>query len=196
MGATPAGTGRDRGPLGLARAWVEVLLHPRRFFRTRVVAGEQAPGLFFALSVVAVEEATRFALVDGAVPVMAGPPALSFALALGVAVLLVAPAALHLVAAVATLALAVLAEQRAGVSQTVQVVGYATAPCALAGLPIPELRLICVGYGTVLLVVGLAEVHRLDTGRAALAAAVPAVLTFGVAFRGFGAAAALAGRVG
>ena len=192
----PPTTGRSRGPVGLGRAWVQLMTHPRRFFSTRVVPGDQAPGLVFAISVVAVEEAVRFLSVPGAAPVFAGRPALSFVLGLGLAVLLIAPAALHLIAAVATLGLALVADRRAGVSETVQVVGYATAPCVVAGLPFPELRVACASYGSFLLLVGLAEVHRLDAGRAVAVGLVPAVLTFGVGFRGLAAASELVGRIG
>jgi hypothetical protein len=191
--------GRDRGPVALGRAWLEVLVRPRRFFRVGVAPGDQAPGLVFGAAVVLVAEATRFALVEGAAPVFRGRPVASAVLALALAVVLVAPAALHLTAAVVTVELATLtrlvgfAPDRGGVSETVQVLAYAAAPCALAGAPIPGLRVACAAYGTVLLVVGFAVVHRLSVPRAALAAVVPAALVFGYGFRGFAAASALLG---
>lgn len=191
--------GRDRGPVALVRAWLEVLVRPGRFFRVGIAPGDQAPGLVFGAMVVLVEEATRFALVDGATPVFGGRPVASAALALALAVVLVAPAALHLTAAVVTAELAVLtrlagfAPDRGGVSETVQVLAYAAAPCALAGPAIPGLRVACTAYGTVLLVVGFAVVHRLSVPRASLAAVVPAALVFGYGFRGFEAAATLLG---
>lgn len=180
--------GRDRGPAALACAWVEVLVRPRRFFRAAVAPGDQAPGLVFAMAVVLVAEATRYALVPDAHPVVAGAPRLSAALFLGATVLLVAPAALHLVAALQTLLLLPFASDRGGVSETVQVIAYASAPCALAGPPVPELRALCAAYGAWLLVVGLREVHGLSTRRAAVLGAPPAVLVFGYGFRGFAAA--------
>ena len=102
-----AGDGRPRGPVGLARSWAAVLTGPRRFFRDAVVPGEQATALLFAMAVIAVEEATRFALVGpgDAYPVVGGLALLSAVLWLGLAVLVVAPAALHLVAAVQTVLL-------------------------------------------------------------------------------------------
>ncbi|WP_152041038.1 YIP1 family protein [Salinigranum salinum] len=186
------GAGRERGPIGLGRAWVDVLVHPRRFFRTGVVPGDQAPGLVFAVVVALVYVATRFLLVPGSVPAIQGGPALSALLALLAVGLLVAPATLHLTAAVQTLLLMVLVRDRAGVSETVQTIAYATAPCALAGVPVPELRAVCALYGTFLLLVGLAEVHGTTLTRAAVAGVLPGSLVFGYAFGGFGAIVAVA----
>ena len=186
--------GRDRGPRALARAWVEVLLRPHRFFRAGVAPGDQAPGLTFAMTVVLVEEASRLALSPGAIPAVAGGRLLSAVLVVAVAVLVVTPAALHLLAAVQTLPLLVLAHDRAGVSETVQVLAYASAPCVLAGVPLPGVRVAATAYGTVLLAIGLGTVHGLGRRRAALAAAVPAALLFGYGFRGFDALATLLGR--
>lgn len=176
------------------RAWLEVLVRPRQFFRQRIVPGEQASGLGFAVAVVAVEEASRLVLVPDAVPPVAGGPVISAVLAVGLATLLVTPVALHLVAALQTLLLRPVVHDRAGVSTTVQVVAYAAAPCALAGIPVPGLRVACAVYGTVLLVLGLATVHRTTLLRAALAGAVPSALVFGYGFRGFGALIDLLGR--
>lgn len=191
--------GRARGPVGLVRAWGEVLVRPRRFFRVGVAPGDQAPGLAFAAAVVLVEEASRFALVEGAYPVFGGRPLASAALALAVAVVLVAPAVLHLTAALVTVLLAVatwladFAPDRGGVSETVQVLAYAAAPCALAGPAVPALRVVCTAYATVLLVVGLSTVHDLSVPRGVAVAVLPAAVVFGYGFRGFGAAAALLG---
>ncbi len=183
--------GRDRGPVALARAWLEVLVRPRRFFKTGVAPGDQAPGLVFVGTVVAIEEATRFALVPGAYPVIAGRRFASGLLALIIAVGLIAPLALHLTAAIQTLSLIPLTGDRAGVSETVQIIAYATAPCVFAGAPIPALRVACVLYGAALLVIGTAEVHDIALGRAALATVLPGIFVFGYAFRGFAAAEAL-----
>lgn len=189
-GEAPGG-GRAPGPRGLARTWAEVLLRPGRCFRTRVAPGDQAAGLTFAMTVVAVEEATRLALVPGAVPALAGGRFVSAALVVGLATVLVAPLGLHLVAAVQTLLLRPLVADRAGVGETVQVLAYAAAPCVLAGPPVPALRVVCAAYGSWLLVVGLATVHGTTRGRAALAGAIPAAVVFGYGFRGFGALADL-----
>src|SRR6056297_2097526 len=97
--------GRNRGPAALARAWVEVLVNPRRFFERGIAPGDQAPGLVFAVAVVLAEEATRFALVPGAAPTFGGRPALSAAFGLALAALFVAPAVLHLTAALQTVLL-------------------------------------------------------------------------------------------
>ena len=179
--------GRDRGPVALARAWAEVLVRPRQFFRGAVAPGDQAPGLVFAMVVVLVEEATRFALVPGAVPTLGDSPALATVFGLAVATLFVAPAALHLTAALQTVLLMALAPDRGGISETVQVVAYATAPCVFAGIPSPTLRTVCAVYGAVLFFVGLHEVHDLSAPRTFLAGVIPAALVFGYAFRGFAA---------
>ena len=186
--------GRDRGPRALARAWLEVLLRPRRFFRAGVAPGDQAPGLTFAMAVVLVEEATRLALSPEAVPALTGSRPVSAVLVVAVAVLIVTPAALHLVAALQTLALMALVDDRAGISETVQVLAYASAPCVLAGVPSPTVRVAATAYGAALLVVGLGTVHRTVRGRAALAAAVPAAIVFGYGFRGFSALGTLLAR--
>lgn len=183
--------GRDRGARAVARAWFEVTTAPSRFFRTGVAPGDQAPGLTFAMLVVLVEELTRFALIENAYPVVAGQPALSGALWLGVAVLLVAPAGLHLLAAIETVLLAALAPERAGVSETVQVFGYATAPCLFAGVPSPLVRAVCGAYAFALLVVGIGTVHDVSPRRATVLALVPGAIAYGYGFRAFGAIVAV-----
>lgn len=188
------GGGRARGPRALLRAWVEVVVRPRRFFRVAVAPGDQAPGLAFAMAVVLVSESSRLALAPGAVPPLVGSRALSAVIVVAVAVIIVTPAVLHLVAAVATLVLVAVADDRRGVSETVQVLAYAAAPCALAGLPLPAVRVVATAYGTYLLVVGFETVHGVGGRRAAIVAAVPAALVFGYGFRGFDAVATLLAR--
>ncbi len=179
--------GRPRGAAGFARAWLSVLVRPRRFFREAVVPGEQAPGLLFAMAVVAVAETSRLLLVADAVPLDFGPPALSAAFWLGAAVLLVTPAVLHLVAALQTVLLVPFVDERGGVSETVQVLGYATAPCALAGVPSPELRALVAIWGFVLLAFGVREVHGPRFEPSVALAAIPGAIVFGYGFRGFAA---------
>lgn len=183
--------GRDRGAAALARAWVEALVRPRRLFRSAVAPGDQAPGLAFGAAVVFVAEGTRALLVPDIYPVLAGQPLVSTVFWLTIAVVLVAPAALHLTAALQTVLLLAFVDDRAGVSETVQVIAYAAAPCALAGIPSPTVRTAAAGYGAVLLIVGLAEVHEISLPKAAVLGALPATLVFGYGFRGFGSAARL-----
>ena len=190
---TPSG-GRERGPAGLLRAWVEVMVRPRRFFRNGVAPGDQAPGLVFAVAVALAHVAVRFAFDPGAVPVIANRPTASLAFALLVAALIAAPLALHLTAALQTILLIALSalgvvSERAGVSQTVQAVAYATAPCALSGAPVPIVQALAAAYGFALLAVGIATVHGLSLPRATVATALPGVLVFGYGFRGFAAVA-------
>ncbi|WP_254545193.1 YIP1 family protein [Halomarina pelagica] len=185
--------GRERGPVGLLRAWVAVQIAPRRFFERGVVPGDQAPGLVFAVAVALCHLAVRFAFDPGQVPTIAGRPTASIVFVLLVAALIGAPLALHLTAAVQTLLLVALVPERAGIGQTVQVIAYATAPCALSGAPIPALRLLAAVYGVVLLVVGMAVVHDVSLPRSALVTALPALLVFGVGYQGVGAVEALTG---
>ncbi|GAB6862961.1 YIP1 family protein [Haloplanus litoreus] len=180
--------GRDRGPRGIARAWVEVVVRPRRFFSHGVAPGDQAPGLVFAV-VMAVAYTLGLALFD---PVrFPATGALRAAVVVLLVALLIAPAVLHLLAALQTLTLMVTVRDRAGVSETVQIIAYATAPCPLAAVPIPGLRVVCCLYGAALLVVGIGVVHGTTTGRATLAAALPATLLFGYGFGGVDALLAL-----
>ncbi|WP_436932385.1 YIP1 family protein [Halosimplex halobium] len=185
--------GRDRGAVALARAWAEVLIRPRRLFRSGVAPGDQAPGLVFAGAVVLVEELTRVATGAAAYPVLSGRPTLSTVLFLALAVVLVAPAALHLTAALQTLILIAAAPDRAGVSETVQVIAYAAAPCVFAGLPYPGVRVAATAYASVLLAVGVSDVHSVSLPKAAALTAVPAALVFGYGFRGFAALSELTG---
>lgn len=188
----PSG-GRDRGPVALLRAWVEVLLRPHQFFRAGVAPGDQGPGLVFVATVVLIEEGTRLALVEDAAPVVAGRPLASRVLVLALVVVLVAPLVLHLIAAIQTLLLIPFVSDRAGISETVQAIAYATAPCVLAGVPISALRVTCGAYGAVLLAIGISRVHGTSLARAATVSAIPSALVFGYGFRGFAAAAALFG---
>ncbi|WP_224268810.1 YIP1 family protein [Haloprofundus salinisoli] len=189
--------GRDRGPRGLARAWVEVLIRPRRFFRNGVAPGDQAPGLVFGVLVALCFVGGMLAFSSGTVlgtelvPLVADSRAATSLLVLLVVALFVAPATLHLTAALQTVLLVLTVRDRAGVSETVQTIAYATAPCVLAGVPIPELRVVCALYGAGLLAIGISEIHRTSLLRAALVSAIPSVLVFGYAFRGLAPLVAL-----
>lgn len=191
---TPSG-GRGRGPRGLLRAWVEVLVRPRRFFRTGVAPGDQAPGLTFFVAVVLCAEATRYALEPGSYPSLPVSEPLAAIFLLSLVGALVAPLALHAVAALQTLALGLTVPDRAGVSQTVQVLAYATAPCAVAGLPVPALRVACAAYGAALLILGLSVVHETSLARAVAAGVIPAAAVFGYGFCGFASLAAIGSSI-
>lgn len=189
--------GRERGPRGLARAWVEVLVRPRRFFRNGVSPGDQAPGLTFTIVVAAVFVGGRVLLAPetlstyGRVVAATGRVYLSAGIVVGAACFLVAPLVLHLAAALCTLALIPLVEDRGGVGETVQVIGYATAPVVFAAVPIPAVQFLAATYGTALLVVGIAVVHGISIPRAVLAGALPALFVFGFAVGGISAFEAL-----
>lgn len=178
----------------LVRSWGRVLVSPREFFRTGIRPGEQAPGLLFAMGVVLLAETLRLLAVSDPIPVVGGSTVLSAVLWLSVSVLFLTPAALHLIAALQTVLLIPVTNERAGVSETVQVLGYSSAPCVFAGLPVPEVRLLVGGYASALLVVGLAEIHDLGLQRSLLVGFVPASLAFGYGFRAFDALGTLLAR--
>lgn len=187
------GGGRERGPRAIVRAWIEVLVRPRRFFRVGVAPGDQAPGLVFAVCVVAVASLLRLALagetvVGTAYPTLGGQRLLSISLVFSILVALVAPLMLHLVAALQTVLLLPFAPDRGGVSETVQVISYACAPCVLVGVPVPTVQAFAAGYGVVLLAIGISEVHSISLTRATALCALPAAAVFGIGFGGFEAA--------
>ncbi|MES3517734.1 MAG: YIP1 family protein [Natronomonas sp.] len=184
--------GRDRGPRGLLRAWIEVSIRPRRFFENGIAPGDQAPGLIFAMCVTAVYLGGRLVFAPETLPSFGGS-ILTAAIVLGVGCVLVAPLALHLAAAIQTLALIPIADDRAGVSETVQVVGYAVAPCVFVAVPVPAIQLFAAAYGFCLLVVGLVVVHGISVPRAVLSAVVPGLFVFGLAFGGIGSLESLLG---
>ena len=183
--------GRDRGLLPLIRAWIEVLVRPRRFFRVGIAPGDQAPGLTFAITVALVYVFLRLTFDPGSLPSFALDSLPATALFVTLVSLILAPTILHLLSAAQTLALIALVRERGGVSQTVQVIAYATAPCVVAALPIPALRVGCAVYAAVLLIVGLSIVHETPPGRALAAGAVPATVLFGYVFGGIPAAIAI-----
>lgn len=182
-------TGRERGPRGILRAWVELLVRPRRFFARGVAPGDQGPGITFAILVVLIAEGSRILAFGGGFPVLGGQPVASgivWVLLLGV---LVVPAGVHLIAALQTVILAVADEGAGGVSETVQVICYAVAPAVFLGIPNVWVRSLLVLWGGALLVVGMAVVHDIRIRRAVPIAAVPAVFVFGWGFDGTAALA-------
>jgi hypothetical protein len=140
--------------------------------------------LTFAVSVALVYLVTRFVFAPSSVPLDVGRPVVSAGLSLLVAGVIIAPLTLHLASALQTVLLMATVRERAGVSETVQVVAYATAPCVFAGLPVPVVRLVCTGWGFILLVLGVATVHGISVWRALLAVFIPGLLVFGYAFGG------------
>jgi len=174
--------GRERGPLGLVRAWAEILARPRRFFARKVAPGDQAPGLTFAAAVILVAEITRMAVVPDAYPVVAAQPAASAVLWLLALVVLVMPAGIHLTAALQTLILIGAVEERAGVSETVQVICYALAPIAFLGVPNVWVQAAVALWAVGLLAVGMAVVHDIPLPTALAVIALPALVLVGYGF--------------
>ncbi len=176
--------GRERGPVALGRAWVEVLLRPRAFFRQKVAPGDQAPGLTFAAAVVFAAEVGRLATVSNGYPVVADQPVASAVLWLLAIVVLVMPAGIHLTAALQTVVLIGTVDERAGVSETVQVICYSLAPLALLGVPSLWVEVAVVLWSGGLFVLGMAIVHDTSLPRAVVVAAIPGVLLLGFGFGG------------
>ena len=194
--------GRARGLRALVRAWIETLIRPRRLFANGVAPGDQAPALTFAVSVAAVYALGWIAADPGAVPGIVASAPVSAAILFLVVVVLAAPVGLHLTAAVATLSVILASVEydgglalrdRGGVSETVQVVAYASSPMALAGPPIPLLRVVCGAYAAVLLLIGFRIVHRTTLVRTLVAGVPPAVLGYGVGYRVVAAVRSLIG---
>ena len=156
------------------RNWIDIIIRPKWFFEKKIKSGSQSEGLIFAMGVVGVEEGSRLILMDSNY----------FFISLGIVVLIVTPILLHIVAAIQTLLLRIGAKNRKGIGSTVQVIGYSIAPCVFAGLTIPPLRFLCAAYGSVLLVIGLKEVHDISLKRALVIATIPAIIIFGYLFRG------------
>ncbi|MFB6071573.1 MAG: YIP1 family protein [Halobacterium sp.] len=184
--------GRERGLWGLAKSFTQVLVNPGGFFREAVSPGDQAPGLAFGMTVVLLEESTRLALHPAAALDFPTADWLAALLTVALAVLLVTPAAIHALSAVQTLALVAVAPDRGGVSETVQVIAYAAAPCVLAGVGVPAVTAIATLWSFALLVYGTSVVHEISLPRAFAAAVVPGALAFGSGFGGIAAAEALA----
>jgi len=144
--------GRARGPRALVRAWIEALVQPRRLFANGVAPGDQAPALTFAVAVAAAYALGWIVSDPSVVPGIVLSVPVSAVILFLVVVVLVAPVGLHLTAAVATLSVILASVEydggltlrdRGGVSETVQAVAYASSPMALAGPPIPTLRVVC-----------------------------------------------------
>jgi hypothetical protein len=176
--------GRERGPVAIVRAWAEILLRPRAFFSRKVAPGDQAPGLTFAAAVVLAAELTRLAVTPDAYPVVAGQPAASAVLWLLALVVLLMPAGIHLTAALQTLILIGTVEERAGVSETVQVICYALAPLAFLGVPSVWVQALVVLWTGGLFAYGVAVVHDIPVPKALLVVAVPALILVGYGFGG------------
>lgn len=178
--------GRSRGPVGILQSWVQVLRHPIEFFGEAISPGDQAPGLVFAMLVVLLEESTRLYMLPEARPMVSGSEVIGSILFVALAALLIAPLSLHAFAAIETLVL-LGSPSRGGVSETVQVLAYASAPCVFIGLPIPEIRVVAGLWTALLLVVGFHVVHGLRYPLAVLYPMPAAVIAVGYGFRWFGA---------
>lgn len=179
--------GRDRGMRGIARAWVGVMIRPRQFFQTATAPADQAPALTFAMFVTGISVLGLLLTNPGLSPVVSGSRIGGGLLIWTLLVLVVTPVTLHLTAAIGTLPLLVLAPERAGISETVQLIGYSSAPIALAWVPgllvntsFDVVVAGLFGYSLALLVIGVASVHRTGIVRAFLAAFPPVFFAGGI----------------
>lgn len=184
---------RGHGPAGVFDAWVGVVRSPRSFFDRAITPGDQRPGLVFAIAVgvVYVAGTLRFApetvLGPDRVPVIGSSPLLTGLLLVLLTAVFFVPVLLHLLAAVQTVLLAVAVDDRAGVSETVQVLAYATAPCAIAWIPFAPAQLLLAGYGAVLLAIGISSVHGTSIPAGFGLSFIPSIVVFGWLFGGVSA---------
>lgn len=171
----------------LIGTWIAVVGRPHRFFRNSIDRGEQSGALLFVAAVVLTTLVFRIGFGTLTLPTIGTSPLLSSILWIGVLVVLVTPLLLHLLAAVQTVLLIGLAPNRAGISETVQILAYAAAPCIFTGFGHVGLTLIACGYALGLVVYGTAVVHDCGWLRAAIAGGTPAVMALGIGFGGFAA---------
>ncbi|WP_330632511.1 YIP1 family protein [Halocatena halophila] len=188
-----ASGGRERGVAGTITAWARVLFAPREFFTSAISTGDQAPGLTFAITVSLIAALPRVLADSGG---SLDAKVLEGLLVLLLIAVFVTPVGLHLVAALETVGLLAVEPDRAGVSQTVQLIAYAIAPCAVTGVCAVLVAttegvlatmgaliwVLATSYGAVLLVYGTAIVHETSIARATISALVPAVILFGYVF--------------
>jgi hypothetical protein len=185
--------------LGIVRAirggrrWLGRRVQPRRFFRSTVRANDQAPAVYHIILIGIITATLRLALGPTAPPSVGGSTLTGAGVWIAVSGLFIAPIALHLAAALATVMLMLTAPERGGISMTVQVWAYAATPVVLTGLATPAVTVVALVLAAGLTVIGTAEVHRLTRARAALAAAPPIVVVYGVGLGGFAALAQLVG---
>lgn len=188
----PHETGVSTGlPHWLIGTWIAVVGRPDRFFRQSIRRGDQSGALLFVAAIVLTTIVFRLGFGTLTLPTIGTSPLLSTLLWIGVLIVLVTPLLLHLLAAVQTVILIALAPNRAGISETVQILAYAAAPCVFTGFDHIGLTLLASGYALVLVVYGTTVVHDCGWLRATIAGGIPAVVALGVGFGGFAALEAI-----
>lgn len=159
---------------GEVSKWFRVVLDPNGFFRD---VNEEETGqrhaLFFFTGVVLLARLPDV-ILNGTTP-------FEFLLIAAV-ILLLSPPVLHVLSGIQYLALWLAASSDRGVDRTLRAVAYGAAPAVLAWVPVIG---VIAFYGAYLQYVGLRAGHELSRWRAAAAAAVPAVLLYGLVFNGF-----------
>ncbi|MFW6448062.1 MAG: YIP1 family protein [Halobacteriota archaeon] len=162
--------------------WGATLVFPWRVFPDRVRRGDQTPAMVLAVLVTGAWVAVRVVMDPDWYPVLGDSPRASVVIWALLLSVVVAPVAVHVLAAVVTVILLAVAPERAGVSESVQVVAFALAPAPLIATGVAEVQVAAALYGTGLLVYGLARVHRVSAERAMLAAVLPAYALFVLGF--------------
>lgn len=164
------------------RLWIETLVTPWRVFPDRVRVGDQTRAIIIAILVAGAWVAVRIGAAPGSFPILGGSTAASLLIWALLLSVVVAPLGVHVLAAIATVVLHAVASDRAGVSETVQTVAFATAPAPVIATGVAELQVLAALYGGALLVFGLIRVHRISIERAVLVGVIPAYLMFVVGF--------------
>lgn len=179
-----------RSELGWLRALIdtigESLLHPVAFFRKLDPAGPILPAILYAmlLSVAGFVGAAVWQ-VAFPIPFFGFPPplqtgeaaawSLGLMLSVGLVGLVLTPLFLVVIAAVYHLVLLVLGGPSKGYGATLRVIAYSSGPQVFQLVPFCG-ALLTFGWSMVLLVIGLREVHGIQTGKAVAVILIPLLL--------------------
>ena len=171
-----------------AMVWFTAIVAPWICFTDFITERDQTRAIGFIVLMVVFWQLMTVLLGEPSHPIIGNSPTVSLIVWTVLLALFVAPVAIHLLAFVTTLVLIAVVEERASVSETVQVLAYATAPVVFLPIPVVALQVAIGLYGSFILVYGLRVVHEISIWRALLAGIIPAYLLFGM---GFGADDAL-----
>ena len=162
--------------------WIVIMFFPWRGFTHRIRPRDQSLGIVFAMLMVGLWAVISLLMGTFSHPVIGGISWLSALIWMSLLVIVVVPVAIHLLAAVATVILIILAPRRQGVSETVQVIAFATAPVPFLGIDLIGVQAVAALYGVGLMWYGMRVVHRMSLERALLVVALPAYILFAMGF--------------
>lgn len=162
--------------------WIVAMFFPWRCFTERVRPRDQSLGIVFAMVMVTLWAVISILIGTFSHPVIGGVAWLSAIIWLSLLVIVVTPVAIHLLAAIATVVLITVAPNRQGVSETVQVIAFATAPVPLLGIDLIGVQAVAALYGFGLMWYGVRKVHRLSIERSLLVVAIPGYILFAMGF--------------